>query len=202
MAVRLAVGSLNHQPWMSILPGMEIYAITPHGRQYWIEAVAEDGTYRQIEAQHQRGDCVAAPHKFSEPSQCYRTTGMAYAPRVAYLMAPSCWRGVVPAIEGGPEGQALSDAVAPITYRFAEEGASMASLKDQLDTIRHAAEGDGIKPGRISPEDLKIMHRVTADQRASGFQARMPKPGQPAPRSPHPGRGGCVLRCPGGVGRW
>ena len=30
---------------------MEIYAITPYGRQYWIEAVAEDGTYRQIEAQ-------------------------------------------------------------------------------------------------------------------------------------------------------
>jgi len=62
-----------------------------------------------------------------------------------------------------------------------KEGASMASLKDQLDTIRHAAEGDGIKPGRISPEDLKIMHRVTADQRASGFQARMPMPGQPSP---------------------
>lgn len=57
----------------------------------------------------------------------------------------------------------------------------MASLKDSLDTIRRAAEGDGTKPGRISPDDLKIMHRVTADQRASGFQARMPKPGQPGP---------------------
>ena len=32
-----------------------------------------------------------------------------------------------------------------------------------------------------SPDDLKIMHRVTADQRASGFQARMPKLGQPGP---------------------
>jgi peroxiredoxin len=28
---------------------------------------------------------------------------------------------------------------------------------------------------------LKIMYRVTADQRASGFQASMPKPGHPAP---------------------
>jgi hypothetical protein len=30
----------------------------------------------------------------------------------------------------------------------------MASLKDSLDTIRRAAEGDGTKPGRISPDDL------------------------------------------------
>jgi hypothetical protein len=57
----------------------------------------------------------------------------------------------------------------------------MALLRDSLDTIRRAAEGDGTKPGRISPEDLTIMHRVTADQRASGFQARMPQPGQPGP---------------------
>jgi hypothetical protein len=57
----------------------------------------------------------------------------------------------------------------------------MASLKDSLDAIRRAAEGDGIKPGRISPDDLQIMHRVTADQRASGFQARMPRPGQHGP---------------------
>jgi hypothetical protein len=57
----------------------------------------------------------------------------------------------------------------------------MASLAETLDTIRRAAEGDGTKPGRISPEDLRIMHRVTADQRASGFQTRMPKPGQPGP---------------------
>jgi hypothetical protein len=57
----------------------------------------------------------------------------------------------------------------------------MASLKDSLDAIRRAAEGDGTKPGRISPEELVVMHRVTADQRASGFQARMPKPGQPGP---------------------
>ena len=57
----------------------------------------------------------------------------------------------------------------------------MASLKDSLDSIRRTAEGDGIKPGRIPPDALKIMHRVTADQRASGFQARMPKAGQPGP---------------------
>jgi hypothetical protein len=57
----------------------------------------------------------------------------------------------------------------------------MALLRDSLDTIRRAAEGDGTKPGRISPEDLTIMHRVTADQRASGFQAHMPQPGQPGP---------------------
>jgi hypothetical protein len=57
----------------------------------------------------------------------------------------------------------------------------MASLKESLDSTRRAAEGDGSKPGRIPPDVLKIMHRVTADQRASGFQARMPKPGQPGP---------------------
>ena len=57
----------------------------------------------------------------------------------------------------------------------------MASLKELLDTTRRAAEGDGTKPGRIPPEALKVMHRVTADQRTSGFQARMPTPGQPGP---------------------
>lgn len=57
----------------------------------------------------------------------------------------------------------------------------MASLKELLDSTRRAAEGDGIKPGRIPPDALIIMHRVTADQRASGFQARMPKPGELGP---------------------
>jgi hypothetical protein len=57
----------------------------------------------------------------------------------------------------------------------------MASLTDTLNAFRLAAEGDGTKPGRIAPEDLKIMHRVTAEQRASGFQARMPQRGQQAP---------------------
>jgi len=57
----------------------------------------------------------------------------------------------------------------------------MASLTEILDATRRAAEGDGTKPGRIPPDALKIMHRVTADQRGSGFQARMPKVGQPGP---------------------
>lgn len=57
----------------------------------------------------------------------------------------------------------------------------MTSLKQSLDNIRRAAEGDGVKPGQIPSDALKIMHRVTADQRASGFQAHMPKPGQPGP---------------------
>ena len=57
----------------------------------------------------------------------------------------------------------------------------MASLKELLDSDRRAAEGDGTKPGRIQPDALAIMHRVTADQRASGFQARMPKPGELSP---------------------
>jgi hypothetical protein len=39
------------------------------------------------------------------------------------------------AIERGLEGTTLPDVVAPITYRFIEEGVSMASLKDSLDTI-------------------------------------------------------------------
>ncbi|MEO8716187.1 MAG: hypothetical protein ABI369_14350 [Acetobacteraceae bacterium] len=57
----------------------------------------------------------------------------------------------------------------------------MASLKDELAAIRRGAEGDGTKPGRIPPEFLAIMHRVTADQRASGFRDRMPAIGAPAP---------------------
>jgi hypothetical protein len=57
----------------------------------------------------------------------------------------------------------------------------MTSLKELLDSTRRASEGDGTKPGRIPPDALKIMHRVTTDQRASGFHARMPKPGQPGP---------------------
>ncbi|WP_428490199.1 hypothetical protein [Rhodopila sp.] len=57
----------------------------------------------------------------------------------------------------------------------------MASLKESLDSTRAVAEGAGGKPGRIPPDALKIMHRVTAEQRASGFQVGMPKPGQPGP---------------------
>lgn len=57
----------------------------------------------------------------------------------------------------------------------------MTSLKDQLAAIRRVAEGEDGKPGRISPEDLTVMHRVTADQRASGFRDRMPAIGDKAP---------------------
>jgi hypothetical protein len=67
------------------------------------------------------------------------------------------------------------------TLGTSEKGTLMVSLKASLDAIRRAAEGDGTKPGQISPDNLKIMHRVTAEQRASGFQANMPKPGQPGP---------------------
>ena len=66
----------------------------------------------------------------------------------------------------------------------------MASLTEMLDATRLAAEGDGTKPGRISPDELKVMHRVTADQRASGFQALMPKPGQPGPAFTLPNQDG------------
>jgi hypothetical protein len=66
----------------------------------------------------------------------------------------------------------------------------MTSLKELLDSTRRASEGDGTKPGRIPPDALKIMHRVTADQRASGFQARMPKPGQPGPAFTLPNQDG------------
>jgi hypothetical protein len=57
----------------------------------------------------------------------------------------------------------------------------MPSLSDQLATIRRSAEGDATNPGRIPPDALAIMHRVTADQQASDFRDRMPKIGQPAP---------------------
>ncbi len=38
-----------------------------------------------------------------------------------------------------------------------------------------------VRPGRTSPGAVAVMHRVTAEQRASEFQARMPKPGPPSP---------------------
>ena len=57
----------------------------------------------------------------------------------------------------------------------------MASLKHELAAIRRGAEGDGTKPGRIPPDALAVMHRVTAEQQASDFRDRMPKIGQAAP---------------------
>jgi hypothetical protein len=69
----------------------------------------------------------------------------------------------------------------------------MTSLKDELSAIRRSAEGDGTKPGRIPRDALEIMHRVTADQRASGFHARMPAIGQSAPSFELPNRDGAVV---------
>ena len=69
----------------------------------------------------------------------------------------------------------------------------MASLQEELSAIRRAAEGDGTKPGRIPPDALTVMHRVTADQRASGFQARMPVIGQPAPGFELPNQDGHIV---------
>jgi hypothetical protein len=69
----------------------------------------------------------------------------------------------------------------------------MATLKNQLEAMRRSFEGDGTKPGRIPPDALAIMHRVTADQRASGFQARMPAVGQPAPSFELPDQDGTLV---------
>ncbi len=69
----------------------------------------------------------------------------------------------------------------------------MASLKDELAAIRRAAEGEDGKPGRIPADLLPIMHRVTADQRASGFRARMPAVGQAAPRFALPDQDGAIV---------
>ena len=71
------------------------------------------------------------------------------------------------------------------------------SLAEELAAIRLSAEGDGTKPGRIPPDRLAIMHRVTADQRASGFQARMPALGQPAPAFTLPDQDGAAVSSAG-----
>jgi hypothetical protein len=57
----------------------------------------------------------------------------------------------------------------------------MTSLKEELDAIRLGAEGDGKTPGRIPPDLLQVMHRVTRDQQASGFRGKMPAIGTEAP---------------------
>ena len=69
----------------------------------------------------------------------------------------------------------------------------MATLKNQLEAMRRSFEGDGTKPGGIPLDALAIMHRVTADQRASGFQARMPAVGQPAPSFELPDQDGTLV---------
>ena len=75
------------------------------------------------------------------------------------------------------------------------------SLAEQLAVIRLSAEGDGSKPGRIPPDRLAIMHRVTAEQRASGFQARMPAIGQSAPAFTLPDQDGAIVSSAGLLAR-
>ncbi|HVY17807.1 MAG TPA: hypothetical protein VHB27_21485 [Rhodopila sp.] len=57
----------------------------------------------------------------------------------------------------------------------------MPTLREELAAIRRSAEGDGTKPGRIPPDLLKVMHKVTADQQASGYRNRLPAIGTKAP---------------------
>jgi hypothetical protein len=70
----------------------------------------------------------------------------------------------------------------------------MPTLKEELDAIRLAAEGDGTKPGRIPPDSLLVMHRVTRDQQNSGFQVRMPAIGASAPLFSLPNQDGAMVR--------
>ena len=57
----------------------------------------------------------------------------------------------------------------------------MATLTEQLAAMRLAAFGDGTKPGRIPAEAAVVMHRVTADQLASGYRDAMPAVGSAMP---------------------
>jgi hypothetical protein len=82
--------------------------------------------------------------------------------------------------------------VAPI--RSTAKETVMATLSEQLDAIRRVAEGDGKTPGRIPPEDLKIMHQVTRDQQQSDFRERMPAIGAPAPLFSLPDQDGVFVR--------
>jgi len=70
----------------------------------------------------------------------------------------------------------------------------MASLKQELDAIRLTAEGDGTKPGRIPPDLLQVMHRVTREQQQSDFRQRMPAAGAPAPLFTLPNQDGAIVR--------
>lgn len=73
----------------------------------------------------------------------------------------------------------------------------MASLTEQLAAMRLAAFGDGAKPGRIPPDAAAVMHRVTADQRASGYRARMPAVGAAMPGFSLPDTAGAVVASAG-----
>ena len=69
----------------------------------------------------------------------------------------------------------------------------MATLTEQLAAMRLAAFGDGTKPGRIPPEAAAVMHRVTADQRASGYRTRMPAIGAAMPGFTLPDTAGAMV---------
>ena len=69
----------------------------------------------------------------------------------------------------------------------------MATLTEQLAAMRLAAFGDGTKPGRIPPDAAAVMHRVTAEQPASGYRARMPAVGSPLPGFALPDTAGAVV---------
>ena len=70
----------------------------------------------------------------------------------------------------------------------------MASLKQELHAIRLSSEGDGTKPGRIPPDLLQVMHRVTHEQQQSDFRQRMPAAGTPAPLFSLPNQDGAIVR--------
>ncbi len=69
----------------------------------------------------------------------------------------------------------------------------MATLTEQLAAMRLAAFGDGTKLGRIPPDSAAVMHRVTAEQRASGYRAAMPALGSPLPGFALPDTAGAVV---------
>ena len=70
----------------------------------------------------------------------------------------------------------------------------MPTLTEELAAIRLGAEGDGTKPGRIPPDVLTIMHRVTHDQQNSGYRATMPAIGTSAPLFSLPNQDGTIVR--------
>jgi hypothetical protein len=69
----------------------------------------------------------------------------------------------------------------------------MATLTEQLAAMRLAAFGDGTKPGRIPAESAAVMHRVTADQRASGYRGSMPRVGTTMPAFNLPDTNGATV---------
>lgn len=69
----------------------------------------------------------------------------------------------------------------------------MATLTEQLAAMRLAAFGDGTRPGRIPADSAAVMRRVTADQRASGYRAAMPRVGAALPSFSLPDTDGATV---------